>query len=268
MVVRHLPSVLFVLVAGIATALLAPRRAVGVVRARMVYRAAWLVPLGWWLQALDHNVAPILQYYGSYFVLLAFFTTARARTLFVSAGALLAAGSTVLLAAQVHRPDVVVRLGGDPPGLLTDLLLWGYYPAVTWLPPMLIGLWIGRQDLRAPVVRRWLVAGGSLALALSTILGRILGAVATGPMSEASWWWLASTRAHANILWPSSVRRAWPRPSSGSASRWPSAGRVRAGRCRPSDVSPSPCTSCISSCFRLSRICSRRARSAARHGSS
>lgn len=192
-------SVLFVLVAGIGTALLAPRREIGVVRTRMVYRAAWLIPLGLWLQTLDHNVAVILQYYGSYFILLALFITARARTVLVSAGALLAAGSTVLLAAHVHRPDVVVRLGGDPPGLLTDLLLLGYYPAATWLPPMLIGLWIGRQDLRAPATRRWLVTGGILTLALSTILGHILGVVATGPVSEASWWWLASTRAHSNM---------------------------------------------------------------------
>jgi uncharacterized membrane protein YeiB len=50
---------------------------------------------------------------------------------------------------------------GEPAALARALLLTGYYPTVTWAPPLLAGMWIGRRDLRAPDVQRRLVLTGA-----------------------------------------------------------------------------------------------------------
>lgn len=67
-------SVLFVLLAGVGVALLAggsgeavPGRRTGA-RGRLVLRAALLLPLGLWLQGLDHELLVILQFYAVYFL--------------------------------------------------------------------------------------------------------------------------------------------------------------------------------------------------------
>jgi uncharacterized membrane protein YeiB len=193
-------SVLFVLVAGIGTALLAARRPSWMVRWRLVYRTAWLVPLGLLLQSLDHHIAVILQYYGAYFLLLAPLVTLSTRAVLTLAGALLPVGSLLVLAGGVLRPEWMVRLGGEPAGgLAGDLLVFGYYPVVTWLPVMLVGLALGRTDLRAPRTQRWLVLGGAALLAGTTWLARGLQALVGTEALEGTWWWVLSVEAHANM---------------------------------------------------------------------
>ncbi len=103
-------SVLFVLLAGVGVALLsaggpsekAPRRLANV-RGRLILRAALLLPLGLWLQGLDHGVLVILQYYAVYFVLAAFVLTFPDRWLLAGAVAAPPGGALVVCACVNWR---------------------------------------------------------------------------------------------------------------------------------------------------------------------
>lgn len=193
-------SVLFVVIAGLGVALMARDQSRREVRARLVYRTVWLLPLGLALQELDHPVAVILQYYALYFLFLAPFVGRRDATLVGWAGGLLAVGSAAVLAAEVLVPDWVVPLRGDSPfGVPGDLVLFGYYPLVTWLPPMLVGLWLGRRDLTRGRLRWGLVGAGAAALAVTTALGSWLSAVLGVARTERTWGWLLSTAGHSEM---------------------------------------------------------------------
>jgi uncharacterized membrane protein YeiB len=184
-------SVLFVLVAGIGVALLAARRDDQTLRARMIYRAAWLLPLGLWLQSLDHPVAVILQYYALFFLAVLPFVRRRDRTVLAWVATLTVLGPAAILAPRVLRPDLVTRLGGDP-ALLTELVVFGIYPVVTYLPPMLMGLWLGRRALHDRAVQITMVAVGVTALAVTTAVSVVLAA-ALGVEPEPTGWSYALT---------------------------------------------------------------------------
>ena len=141
-------AVLFALVAGVGVALLADRYPPRWLTARLLYRAAWLLPLGLWLQSLDHPVAVILQFYALYFVAVRPFARRSDAVVLTSAAALAVLGPAAVLTAQVARPEWSSHLGGDAPNLVVDLLLTGHYPVVTYLVPVLVGLWLGRWLLR------------------------------------------------------------------------------------------------------------------------
>jgi uncharacterized membrane protein YeiB len=170
-------SVLFVLVAGVGVALLAARHPERWLRGRLAYRAVWLLPLGVGLQTLDHGVAVILQFYAAFFLAILPFVRRRDGTVLAWAAATSLAGPALVLLARQLRPGWISQLNGDPPNLAVDLLVTGYYPVVTYLPPMLVGLWLGRVLLRrrdphtgAPDPRTaWaMVSAGTAALVLTT----------------------------------------------------------------------------------------------------
>lgn len=194
-------AVLFVVVAGMGVALMGEgRRPRRVLQGRLIYRSIWLLPLGLWLQELDHAVAVILQYYALYFLFLAPFVGRRDRTLLGWAAGLLLAGSAAVLAAQVLEPGWVVPMGGDSPyGVPGDLVLFGYYPLVTWLSPMLVGLWLGRRDLTSPRLRAAMIVGGTAALAATTAVGAGLARLAGVEPSETSWWWAIAVEGHSEM---------------------------------------------------------------------
>ena len=168
-------SVLFALLAGVGVALLVGDRSHGrpfLARGRLVFRGALLLPLGLWLQTLDHGVFVILQYYALYFLFAAFVFTLPDRWLLVGGATVLVAGPLVYLWAQMIVPEW--SISGDAPMLhdpvgkiARDLLLTGTYPLVTWAAPLLVGLWVGRRDLTATPVRWWLLVLG-LAVAVAT----------------------------------------------------------------------------------------------------
>jgi uncharacterized membrane protein len=175
-------SVLFALLAGVGVALLAVgrsgERSAGrpfLVRGRLALRGALLLPLGLWLQTLDHGALVILQYYALYFLLAALVLALPDRWLLTGATASLVAGPLVYLWGQMVVPEWFERgeraTLGDPAGKLADdLLLTGAYPLLTWAAPLLVGLWLGRRNLAAPAMR-WglLVLGLVVAVAAALV---------------------------------------------------------------------------------------------------
>lgn len=164
-------STLFALVAGVGIALSAARRPSGQVRARLLYRAAWLAPLGVWMQSLDHPVAVILHYYALWFLLTALVVTWSDRALLALTGVGLLVGPTLLVVAQQLRPAWY-----DPPGagavlgVFGDVLLTGYYPSVSWWWLVLAGLLLGRRDLGSTRTAGRLLVGGTV-VGVATYVG-------------------------------------------------------------------------------------------------
>lgn len=163
-------SVLFAFLAGVGVALLAAggpgggaRRPAGV-RGRLLLRAVLLLPLGLWLQGLDHGVLVILQFYALYFVFAALVFTLPDLWLLVGAGSSLLGGALVYLVAGAVAPEWFAAYPAaieDPAGRIArDLLLSGAYPLATWAAPLLAGLWVGRRDLSSPATLWWLLGAG------------------------------------------------------------------------------------------------------------
>ncbi|PVZ13151.1 heparan-alpha-glucosaminide N-acetyltransferase domain-containing protein [Actinomycetospora cinnamomea] len=114
----------------------------------------------------------------------------------------------------------------DPLGLLRELLLTGYYPALSWVPYVAVGLALGRAPLRSPRLAAGLAAGGAAlaaaAAGLSTLLlgpggglagitaastatgldaatlREYLGAGPDGVTPTSTWWWLAVDAPHSS----------------------------------------------------------------------
>jgi uncharacterized membrane protein len=178
-------SALFAVLAGISLALMTGARepvhgsertlrSVG-----LALRALLIAVLGLVLAALDSGLAIILTYYGVLFLIGLAFVGLRARTL-----ALLATVWVVCAPVLSHlvRPALPERgfasptFGqlGDPGNLASELLLTGYYPAIPWLAYLLVGIALGRADLRN---RRLLVALGIGGLALAVLATKLSRAV-------------------------------------------------------------------------------------------
>lgn len=168
-------SALFAVLAGVSLALLFRTRN----RASLAIRALLVATLGLALGELDVGIAIILTYYGVLFLLAIPFVGLRARQLFWVAGAWVVAGPVVNQLVRPHLPE----RGSESPSfaslehpwqLLSELLFTGYYPAVAWLAYLLLGLAIGKTDLRARRTKALLVAGGGAAAVGATLVSHWL----------------------------------------------------------------------------------------------
>jgi uncharacterized membrane protein len=208
-------SSLFAVLAGVSLALMTREplrgRPLAERSAAIAVRALLIALLGLVLGGLDTGIAVILTYYGVLFLLGLPFTLLGLRSLLG-----LAAAWVVLapVASHLLRPHLPSRgwesptFGqlADPGQLASELLLTGYYPVVPWLAYLLVGLALGRADLRDRSLLAAL-AGGGLGLALlSTQASRSLvdpvvasenatGMYGTTP-ADGDWSWLLVVAPH------------------------------------------------------------------------
>ena len=156
-------AALFAVLAGVSLALMTGGRSPvhgHVLRSRALglgVRAMLIAAIGLLLGALDTDVAIILTYYWVLFLLGLPFLGLRARWLWllgvawIVIGPLLSMGIRPMLPERrFASPDPTQLL--EPGRLVSELLFTGYYPAVPWLAYLLIGMAIGRIDLRNRMV--------------------------------------------------------------------------------------------------------------------
>lgn len=192
----------FALLAGVSAALLSggSRPATGPrmthARVRVLARAALLWPLGLALIALRTPVAVILPHYALLFAITAAFLSLRPRTLAVIATAIaVAAPPAVERVRELAGPDAIPYSGLQAVGL-RDLLIGRHYPVAIWLAYLLVGLAVGRLDLRSGRVRvRMLVLGVA-----GAAIGFVTNAVAMRslPPERTLWRKMLTTEPHAS----------------------------------------------------------------------
>lgn len=168
-------SALFAVLAGLSLVLVAGTRAplrgrrwLGM-QAGTFVRALLIGAIGLGLGALETNIAVILVYYAVLFVVAAPFLALPTGWLAVAAGVSALAGPALsfLLRDGLPPPSYAVPSPdslGEPVALLRELVLTGYYPVATWLPYVLVGMVVGRLDLRSWAVAAWLAVAGAVAV--------------------------------------------------------------------------------------------------------
>lgn len=176
-------AALFAVLAGVSLALATGGRTppaggdLWATRAGVTARAALLFALGLALGAVESPPLVILAYYALLFLVATAFLGLPARTLMVLAA--MAAVATPV-ASQLLRPHLPVAPVEEPanPHLLTELLVTGTYPVLTWTTYILAGLALGRSDLRRlGTAARLLVLGVGLAAAAKLFSAVLLRAV-------------------------------------------------------------------------------------------
>lgn len=187
----------FALLAGVSAALLSggdvPYAGLRLrhARVRVLARAALLWPLGLAMIALGTPVVVILPTYALLFAATAGLLHLGPRTLLaLAAVVILVAPPLVLLARDAAYATE------QPPGELVDLTIGPFYPAVIWIAYLLVGLAVGRADLRAPTTRRRLLVWGSVA----AVAGLATNAVAMRALDSAHTFRraLLTTRPHSS----------------------------------------------------------------------
>ncbi|MGB7448195.1 MAG: heparan-alpha-glucosaminide N-acetyltransferase domain-containing protein [Ornithinimicrobium sp.] len=125
------------------------------------------------------GVAVILTYYGLLFLFALPVLGWSARALALLAGGCAVAAPTLSLlvrenlpwtAPQIPQPQSLL----DPAGLLTDLLLTGYYPGLTWATYLFAGMAVGCLDLRRAAVGARLAAGGLVLAGSALVVSRVV----------------------------------------------------------------------------------------------
>jgi uncharacterized membrane protein YeiB len=190
-------SVLFATLAGFSLMLIAGRRepktglAGRQARARIAIRAAILLALGTVL-AMEYGGVIILGFYGVYFLLALPLVRLSARTLAIIAAAVALVTPQLAFALNaLLTPSVQESINAYDPlrhlsevGVL-DLLLTGFYPALTWMSFVIAGMALGRLDLSAaPVQKRLAALGASLTAAAYGMSLLLAGSGALRSMAE------------------------------------------------------------------------------------
>jgi uncharacterized membrane protein len=219
-------SALFAVLAGVGVAFSsggtrrpARGRAHLAAAAALLTRGALVGLLGLWLAGLDPPAAVILAYYGLLFVVATPLLRLPASALAV--GAVLACVVTPM-ASLLLRSGLPAGPGeqpglaalADPGALLRTLALTGYYPVLPWTTYLLVGMAVGRLDLRRRRVAVGLLSGGVALAGLSVATSLLLlgpgGGAATigrvalqrrryGTTPTDSWWWLAVGTPHSGM---------------------------------------------------------------------
>lgn len=182
-------SATFVILAGVGVALLARRAreagddaALAAVRRTLFRRAVFLFVVGllyWSIWPAD-----ILHYYGVFLAVGALLLNASDRRLLRLAAALVVLFALLLVSGFDYSAGwdwQALSYSGFwmPLGFVRNLLYNGFHPVIPWLAFLLLGMWLGRRDLRQPDVwKRLLVVGFTTAVAAEGV-SRLLVRVAT-----------------------------------------------------------------------------------------
>ncbi|MEE6282846.1 DUF418 domain-containing protein [Georgenia sunbinii] len=163
------PSSLFAILAGVSIALFTGGRVVprdeALVRGylRVATRAIAIFVIGVVLMLLETPVAVILPSYAVTFLLVMPAIAARWQLAAFFAGVVAVAGPTLVAALTVSGDDGeswLLRTLGTDEAFVLDLFVTGHYPALVWAAYMLLGLAIGRLDLRARRVQLTMAVTG------------------------------------------------------------------------------------------------------------
>lgn len=192
------PSALFALLAGVGLAFMT-RRALASgdevewqrQRIRIVKRSLVLYLLGWALTFVGTPVAVILPAYAVMFLLMLPFLKLRTP-------ALLAWAAGILLVAQLPVLAVRQEIGEASPWRVVPgvgELLTGYYPAISWIAYLLVGLAVGRTALRSVRTQLVLLGAGVAAAVVGYGAGALLTR-ALRPTPDSFGELLVSTQPH------------------------------------------------------------------------
>lgn len=213
-------SALFAVLAGVGLALanggasIPTGRAWAGAAAGTVGRAVIIGLIGLFLGDLDSGVAVILVNYGFLFLIGAILIGLRPRTaavlslLWVICAPLVSHWLRQRLPSPSFDVPGVTELG-EPVWFLREVFITGYYPVLTWIGYLLVGLAVGRLALASHRVAAALLAGG-LGLAVGArllsglLLDRLGGRAAVGELPVQfygttptdSWWYLAVATPH------------------------------------------------------------------------
>ncbi len=156
------PSAMFAILAGLSIALFTGGRTVPRGQAlvhgwlRVTTRAVVIFVIGVLLMMLGTPVAVILPSYAVTFLLVTPFIALRPGLVGFFAGCAAIVGPTLMAALTVPGSagtSWVERVFGPEENFALDLFLTGYYPALVWIAYMLLGLCVGRLDLRSGQVQ-------------------------------------------------------------------------------------------------------------------
>lgn len=230
-------AALFALLAGVGLALSsggsAPHRGTRMTadRAGLVVRAALVGAVGLVVAAIlpeDPPAYSILVYYAAFFLLAIPFLHLGPKALFGSAAVFSLLSPVLMQQLGPALPEssaynhTLVTLLTEPVATASELLLTGTYPALPYMTYLLVGLGLGRLDLRSTRVQA-LIAGAGAGLAVlanlaSALLLYVTGgyqalltteemtrddldeALVFGPdvLPDTSGWWLAIATPHTN----------------------------------------------------------------------
>jgi uncharacterized membrane protein len=180
-------SALFAVLAGVSLVLVTGSRtpvrgtAWRAAYAALATRAGVIGLVGLLLGEVRSGIAVILAYYAVFFLLAGPFLALRSRWVLLTAVLWAAAGPglSFLLRRELPAPTYGVPSMASlfqPVELVRDLLVTGYYPALTWLPYLLLGIVVGRLDLGSLRARLGLVVGGAAAVLTSVVAADLLTA--------------------------------------------------------------------------------------------
>jgi uncharacterized membrane protein len=229
-------SALFAVLAGVGLALASggttpPRgRELQGYRRGTAARAGVILVVGLTVGALEHGVAVILVHYAVLFVVALPFLGMRPAILIPLAATWVVVTPLISQAlrsgmAIEPRDSPTLESLADPLDLISNLMLTGYYPVLVWTAYLLLGMGLGRLNLRAlPTEITLLATGLSIAIAAKVASSALLEAgggmdelraagagtspIAGRPLDIAleagffgttpttSWWWLATSAPH------------------------------------------------------------------------
>lgn len=184
----------FVVLAGVGVALGTRRavasgdpRALSAARKTLWKRAAFLF-FGGLLFATVWE-ADILHFYGWYIGIGALLIAFPSRALLAAAALLMIAFPMLLTAfsyeAEWNLDTLAYEGFWTPAGQARHLFFNGFHPVVPWLAFLLFGMWIGRQDVLDPAVRRRLFIGGAgVALTIEVVSAALVAQLTRGASAE------------------------------------------------------------------------------------